>query len=364
MKILHVSSARAYGGGEKHLAGLARGLAAKGHEIFLALRSPELFRERLGDISSDHVFTLPLRNAFDLPSGRKLARILRDHKIDIVHAHVARDYPVAALAARRSGSRLALTRHLLFPLQGLHRIALSNVSRVIAVSRAVEKALRDQRIFDPGRIVVVANGVDAERFVPAPEARSGSEISLRVGIVGELSPVKAQEDFLRVAAVVASDFTGNVEFLIVGEDQSPSRAYRARLERLIADLRLGGHARLMGHRGEEEMPAIVGSFDVLVSTSHQEAFGMAMAEAMACGVPVVASGTEGAREIVEDGVTGVITPIGDTKMMAAAVVALLQDPGQRRAFGQRAVLSARRRFSLQRMVDETEKVYEEILREQ
>src|SRR5205085_3884176 len=89
---------------------------------------------------------------------------------DVIHAHVARDYTLASLAARRAaGARLVITRHVLFPLSRLHRRALSNVSRVIAVSDAVARSLRAQNLFDPEKIRVVKNGVDVRRFADARE---------------------------------------------------------------------------------------------------------------------------------------------------------------------------------------------------
>ena len=84
-----------------------------------------------------------------------------------------------------------------------------------------------------------------------------------------------------------------------------------------------------------------------------------MVEAMACGVPVVATATEGAREIVEDGADGLLVPIGDVDALASAVASLLEDGARRRAFGERASASARARFDLARMVEATERVYEE-----
>ena len=115
----------------------------------------------------------------------------------------------------------------------------------------------------------------------------------------------------------------------------------------------------MGRLGE--VAGVLVSLDVFVSASRTESFGMAMAEALACGVPVVAMATDGAREIVEDGHTGSIVPIGDAGALAAAVASLLEDEGRRLAFGARASESARARFNLERMIEETERVYAEAL---
>ena len=381
MRILQVSSARAFGGGERHLADLARGLARRGHELFAALAHDSPLRDELDALPPRNVHTLALRNALDIGSALKLARVALDEKVDVIHAHVARDYTLASLAARRAtAARLVITRHVLFPLSRLHRRALSNVSRVIAVSDAVARSLRAQNIFDPEKIRIVTNGVDLRRFADAraefersvEKSEKSVEESgrdspegdrarrpLRVGIVGELSEVKGLEDFVRAAAVVAERFGDAVEFVIVGDDATRTGEYRARVERLVAELGLKERVRLLGRLGE--VAGVLVSLDVFVSASRTESFGMAMAEALACGVPVVATATDGAREIVEDGHTGSIVPIGDADALAAAVASLLEDEGRRLAFGARASESARARFNLERMIEETERVYAEAL---
>lgn len=376
MRILQVSSARAFGGGERHLADLARGLAARGHEVFAALSLSSPLLDKLGGISDSNILKLPLRNALDLASAARLARFASEKHVEIIHAHVARDYTLAAFAARRARvARLVLTRHVLFPLSRIHRLTLSNVSRVVAVSEAVAVALRTQAIIPADKIRVVANGVDLRRF---DEARAEFEREsrrfdssqqplhdgtarrpLRVGIVGELSEIKGQEDFVRAAAVVAERFDDEVEFVIVGGDKSRAGEYRARVESLIAELGLTERVRLLGRL--EDVAGVVASLDVFVSASNSEAFGIAMVEAMACGVPVVATATEGAKEIVADGVTGLVVPTGDARALAAAVLALLEDAQHRLALGARAKEMARERFSIERMIEATEHVYAEAL---
>ena len=364
MRILQVSSARTFGGGERHLSDLTRGLAGRGHELFAVLREGAALRERLAFIPPQNVFTLPLRNSFDGYSTHKLTQFARSLRIDIIHAHVARDYMLAAVAARYGrGARLVLTRHVLFPLSRTHRYALSNTARVIAVSEAVARSLRARKIFEEEKIRVVENGVETARFARAraefeSEPRAAGD-SLRVGIVGELSELKGQEDFVRAAAVVARGFGPRVEFVVVGEDHSRGGQYRARLERLVSQSNLSGRVHLLGRVGEDRLMRVMASLDLLVSASRSEAFGMAMVEALACGVPVVANATEGAREIVEDGATGMLVPVGDVDALAFAITSLLEDDARRHTFGARAQEVARERFDLARMVEATERVYEE-----
>src|SRR5947199_88205 len=202
MRILQVSSARAFGGGERHLADLARGLARRGHELFAALAHDSPLRDELDALPPRNVHTLALRNALDIGSALKLAR-----------------------------------------------------------------SLRAQNIFDPEKIRIVTNGVDLRRFADAraefersvEKSEKSVEESgrdspegdrarrpLRVGIVGELSEVKGLEDFVRAAAVVAERFGDAVEFVIVGDDATRTGEYRARVERLVAELGLKERVRLLG----------------------------------------------------------------------------------------------------------------------
>jgi glycosyltransferase involved in cell wall biosynthesis len=373
MRILQVSSARAFGGGERHLADLSRSLAERGHEVYAAIEPDSPLRgPLLGALPLNNIFELSLRNLHDARGAAKLARFARANKVDIIHAHVARDYvPASWASVRRAnpGPRLVITRHVLFTLSYLNRLALKNASRVIAVSEAVARSLRAHGIFNPERIRVVLNGVDLRRFEEARAAfeREGIERRtthrrLRVGIVGELSEVKGQEDFVRAAALVAHEFGSRVEFIIVGNDSARSGVYGARLEKLIAELRLTESVRLI--RRTDDVAPLIASLDVLVSASRSEAFGMVMVEAAACGVAVVATATEGAREVVADGMTGSVVPIGDVPALASAVATLLGDEGLRLALGSLARNLARAHFGLERMVAETERVYAEALEDE
>jgi glycosyltransferase involved in cell wall biosynthesis len=362
IRVLQVNSARAFGGGERHLADLARGLHERGHQVSVALREGSPLRSRLSFLPERNVYTLPLRNSLDLGSARKLARIARERGVDVIHAHVARDYAPASLAARLApASRLVITRHVLFPLSGAHRLALSNVARVIAVSEPVARALRAQKIFDEDKLRVVENSVNLARFEHTRAASDAPDRPFRVGIVGELSEVKGQLEFVRAAALVAGEFGDRVEFIVVGEDNSRGGEYRARVEGLLDELSLRDRVRLTGQLSEDAAAGLVASLDILVSASHSEAFGMAMAEALACGVPVVATATEGAQSLIEEGVNGLLVPAGDVRALAAAVSSLLSDEQLRLELGVQARRSARERFSPERMVEATVRVYEEAL---
>ena len=368
MKILQINSADTFGGGERHFVDLSNALAARGHEVFAVLRADSPVRERL-TLPDSCVFTLPLRNSLDVASASELARLAREHEVAIIHAHLARDYPPAAFAARRApDSRFVLTRHVPFALNSLHRFALANVARVIAVSAGVARKLREQRIFAEEKITVVANGIDfaaydlaLRDFDRAAYRRLMLQTSARflVGTVGELSETKGQEDFVRAAGVVARRGL-DAEFFIVGEDNSPDGRTRRSIEQLIDAENLRGRVHVRGYT--PDLPRLLAALDVYVSASRAEAFGLATLEAIICGATVLATATDGSREIIGGGAAqGRLVPVGDTQALASGMTELLKDADERAHLSANAQASVRERFSLERMVAATEEVYRRAL---
>lgn len=359
MRILHICSARAIGGGEKHVATLVNGLTRRGHEIFVALVPESPVRNLLAHIAPHKVIELPMRNALSVRSAWKLAEFSRSNEIQIVHAHLARDYPLAALAASRSTARLVLTRHVMFPLGRVHKLTLRNVARIIAVSRAVGEALREQRIFPAAKVCVIHNGIDVDLFAQARARSTAAKgAPLRVGTIGELSPVKSQTDLVRAAQQICAA-RDDIEFVIAGEDRSRAADSRTALENLIHESGLARRVHLLGWI--DDLPSLLGSIDVFVSTSRSESFGLAMVEAMASRVPVVATASAGATEIIEPNVTGRLVPIGDARALADAITGLLENATERRQLSDAAEKRVRKEFSAEVMVEKTEQLYREVL---
>ena len=358
MKILQICSARQLGGGEKHLADLANALARRGHDIFVALTPSSPLLAELSAVPKDNIVELRMRNSLNVASALKLAQFAREHQIEIIHAHVARD-SFGGVCQPASRARLVLTRHVLFPMSGIHRLTLRRTAKVIAVSQAVAAALRRQNIFAPDSIVLIHNGIDVDRFAQGREHAANEEQSskrLCVGMVGHLAPIKGQEDFVRAAAIVCG-LRNDVDFVIAGEDKSRGGEHRRSLEGLIDELNLTKRVRLIGW--VDDVAKLLPTFDLFVSPSRSEPFGLSIVEAMAGGVPVIASMSEGAREIIDDNQTGRLVPIGDTDALAKAIGELLSDRKERDRLGQNAQRVVRERFSLERMLEATEQVYRE-----
>ena len=315
-----------------------------------------------------NVATLSLRNALDARSASALAKLVRLQEIEIVHAHMARDYPLAAYAVRRNpGARLIVTRHVLFPLNRLHKVTLAHVSRVIAVSHAVARELKAQALIAPDKITVIQNGIDLKKIDAARTRFRRSEFCRRwelpveaslVGSVGTLTLLKGHEDFLQAAAKLR-DSNPEAFFIVSGTESAATQEYRRRLERLIHQLGLSDRVRLIGRM--EDISELYCALDIFVSASHSESFGLAIVEAMAAGAAVVATDTAGAQEIIEDGRSGLLIPIGAVSAMAEEIRRLLADQGRCEELAGNARSLVHERFGLERMILETETVYTQTL---
>jgi len=358
MRILQLCSVTTFGGGERHLADLSHALADLGHEVYAATVPGSPLAAELTSLSEGRTLALSRRNYAKNLAG--LVQFVRAHGIDIVHAHAARDYHLAALSVRlASRARLVLTRHALFPLRGINKPLLRGAGRVIAVSQAVAESLRRNGVIDSSKITVVHNGIDTDRFDRSDTtAGARGDHAMLVGTVGHLGPIKGQDIFVRAAALISARRRG-VHFIVIGEDKSPQMGYRKSLESLVAELGLKEIVTMPGW--QDDIPAVLSSLTVFVSAARSEPFGLAMVEAMAAGLPVVAAASEGALEIIEDGVTGKLVPVGDPEALAQAINELLDNSIERSRLGRNALLAAREGYSLKRMASDTERVYREVL---
>jgi len=362
LKILQISSASSFGGGERYVTDLTKSLLARGHDLYLAVR-PQSPLPRHLQLPPEKILTLPLRNALDVQSAHELDRYVRRRGIEVVHAHMARDYSLAAYATRRNRqTKFVATRHVLFQLNRLHRHTLARATRVIAVSAAVARELRAQRILSDRQIAVVPNGVDVARFNRALAGFDRFQVlrslglppdCLLVGSIGELRTLKRHDDFIRAAALIVERFP-ETHFVLAGVDPTASGEVCKQLETLVVELGLKDRFHFLGWLDEAEK--LLCALDVFVSASETESFGLVIAEAMAAGTVVVATATEGAKEVIEDQQTGILVPIGDVNRIAEAVTTVLGDYN-RGEMGKRAREAANAKFSLTRMVDEIEKIY-------
>lgn len=362
MRILQISSAKTFGGGEKHLVDLTKGLTKNGHELFLAVAADSPVLEKFSDLPQERVLSVRIKNALDALAARKIAKFIRQNDIEIVHAHAAKDYLPANLAVKFSRkAKLVLTRHVLFPMRPAQKFALKGVAKVIAVSSGVEANL--QKTFPKDKIVTIPNGIDVESWADVEretlrkEFRFENNISFDaalIGTVGELKRLKGQQDFVLAAQQIVKTFPA-ARFVIVGKDNSFDQKFRREIKRLVKVL--GLENKFTFFDWIEDTKPLLSGLDVFVSPSHSESFGLATLEAMASGCAVVSTETAGAKELIENEKSGLLTEIKNPLKLAEAVGKILEDKKMQKTLGQNAQNRAREKFGLERMIADTEKVY-------
>jgi glycosyltransferase involved in cell wall biosynthesis len=311
--VLEISSAMHMGGGEIHFINLVAGLLRGQCTVFAVARPQSPLIPKLREIGVP-VYSLPLKHSLDFFSVWALRRLSEQLRADILHAHVARDYLIAA-AARGKTRRLVLTRHLLLPISRspLHRACFGRVDRFIAVSQSVKEVLIRHPGIDSGRVVVIPNGVPLEHFRASSESlafreRLGIPRDAKVvGIVGQISPHKGHEDLVEAAARLSPHYP-NMIFLAVGEESGDGSFIRKLRSQIIQK---GLEKNFFFTGFSEDVPSAMGLLDLLAVPSWEEPFGLVILEAMAAGIPVVATDVGGPREIVENGVSGLLVLRGN-----------------------------------------------------
>jgi len=323
-------------------------------------RESELWESLSG---KDHVTLHPMSAArnpgpADLRSIVLVARLAR--RADLIHAHSSKAGFIgrvgAALAGRRG--RCIFTPHAwsFWSATGAigagyrrwERLGARLCARIIALTEAEQNDGLAARVGRPDQYRVVPNGVEPERFAwaRAPGSR-------RIIFVGRLARQKRPDLAVEVARLVRADHP-DAELWLVGEGPE-----RGELERLVDTAGIDGAVRLLGAR--PDLPELLRDSACLLLPSDYESCPYAVLEAMAAGVPVVATEVGGVPELLDDGVEGLLVPPRRPDMAAAAVSRILANPDLARALGDAGRARARERYSLGRMVADTVAVYDELL---
>jgi glycosyltransferase involved in cell wall biosynthesis len=360
------------GGTENHFMTLSRSLdAARFDQHFACLRRwgpfvTELMERRI-PLTEYRVATFRSMNA--ILQQARLAQYVRRHAIQIVHTYSFYGNVFAVPPGRFAAPVVIASIRDRGPyLTAMQRRVQRHVCRladcVLVNADAVKQWLVGDG-YDPAHIVVIPNGVDLDRFStagdPAALRRSlGLPADTKlVAVVSRLTALKGIEDFLDAAAVVAGQ-RDDVRFLIVGEP-SPikNRAYVDGLELRAARLGIADRVIFTGLRSD--VPALLSAVDVSVMPSLNEALSNVLLESMAAGAAVVATDVGGTAEALVNGKNGLLIPPAAPQVMAAAILHLIENPQLARELGTQARRTISDRFSLDRMVEATASLYDELL---
>lgn len=397
LKVLEVLEA-SVGGARKHVLQILHGLDRERFELHLACsaeRDPatsEAIEALRGDGIRVEVVRMLRRPApfADLAALRRLARLIRGERYDVVHTHCAKAGFLGRRAAWKAGVPAVLHTPHCFPFQRvdtplvglyrwLERRAARWAHRIVLVADSQRQVALDAGICPEEQLAVVQNGIELPSETPERLRRRYREElglgddELAVAFVGRVTPQKDVQTFLSMAEALLSGIP-NVALFLVGsaDDVSYLRSLRPPVSQearaVVTD---GGGAaepplwrpslpvRMLGHRADAA--ELVAAFDAVVLPSRYEGLPYSLLEAMACGVPAVASDVTGCCDVIEDGVSGFLVPPARASAFAHKTARLLGNADLRRRMGAAARERVASGFTAERFLGSLAALYESLL---
>jgi L-malate glycosyltransferase len=357
---LHIDTARTWRGGQNQVLLTVNGLRSLGQRAALVAHPDGELRRRADE--GLELIPIASRTEMDLTAAWRLARVIKRLKPDVIHAHDPHGVAMSSLAlSLGSGSSpgrspaLVVARRVDFHLKGnsFSRWKHRQVDCFIAASNAIRAMLVADGVPE-SKVVTVHEGIDVEHVLAARPVNVHETFFLPhhapvVGNVGALVPHKGQRHLIEAAHLVVQQLP-DVRFVILGEGE-----LREHLERLVREHHLEKHVLLPGFR--VDVIGCIKGFDLFVMSSVTEGLGTSLLDAMACSKAIVATRAGGIPEVVDDGVTGILVEPRDHHGLAAAIVKLINDEQGRQRMATAGFERVSARFTVERMVAETAKVY-------
>jgi L-malate glycosyltransferase len=361
-----------YGGSGVVATELGIALAARGHEVhFITYAQPfrlPYFVERVYyhevEVPSYPLFEHP---PYNLALSVAMQNVVEQHDLDLVHAHYAVPHATSAWVAKemlqRPGFRIVTTLHGTDitlvgqdpSFRSLTQFSIAKSDGLTAVSEYLRRETHTHFDIPLDDIRVIPNFVDLERYrregQPCHRSKFAEPGERIVTHISNFRGVKRVDDVVRIFARIARRLPARL--LLVGDGPDRVKAHDTAEREGILD-------RVLFLGKQNSVSELLSCTDLFLLPSEMEAFGLVALEAMACGVPVVATRTGGIPEVVEDGVSGYLAPVGDVEAMGDAAVSLLEDPAAWQRFSEAARHGAEH-FSAERVVAEYESFYTEVL---
>ena len=361
--VLYVIWSLGLGGAEQVVMALAKGLdRTKFTPLVACLNEAGPFSEFLQK-EGVRVISLGKKGKFDLSVIPKLIRIMKKYQIQIVHAHLFGGSLWGRIAAKLAGVQGIVTTEHSYAGKSksalwIDRVLAGITDRIIVVSEEIKHFYAQKLNINPDKLQVIYNGVALSLFNGTnqdgfrKELGVGKETPL-LGMIGRLTPVKAHEVLFEAIVHLQERFPSLVA-LIIGEGER-----RQELEKLCRERGVEQNVRFLGLR--KDIHRLLSYLDISVLSSDSEGFSMTLLEAMAAGLPVVATAVGGTAELVVENETGFLVPPRNPAALANRIEQLLNDKALAEKMGAQGRQRVEKHFTLQRMILETESLYESLL---
>jgi glycosyltransferase involved in cell wall biosynthesis len=364
--ILHLIDTGGPGGAETVYSNLAAGLEVNGWRSVTVVPEIDWLAATLSEGGLAPILA-DTHGAYDVRYIGKLARLVLRERPAIIQTHLFTTAAYGCLVGAMTGVPVVCTFHGQVDVQndGLgNRLKLSilrrRAARVIFVSSTLRAEMSQRMGIPPLRSRVIHNGVDVRVWSPtgdvAPRRDFGAgPDEILIGALGNVRPAKDYATFIRAAAILA-ERSARYRFVIIGDTTSPLLPGLQQLQEM-----LGLRDRLVFAGFRSDAAAVLRSLDAFVLSSTSEGFSLATAEAMACGIPVVATRCGGPAEIIDDGVNGTLVPVGMPDRLADALERVMVDAQHRAEMTAAALETVRTQFSQAAMIRAYEEEYMRVL---
>ena len=366
--ILHIQKVAGIAGSENHLLTLLPQLREYGYEPTMLVLAdsedrPEPFIEKMRDRGIP-THLISLGTDIDPLLLVQLVSYLKKHSFDLIHTHLFHADLYGTIAARLAGLRKIIsTKHGFNPWRSqrlyalLDRLAATSQQQLIVISQAIGQWLAEVEKLPANKMQVVHYAIDIDKFCSPPQA-TRELLNLPKPIVGTVTRLLHQKGVhvLLDAFAKCLEKSPQASLVIVGDGPA-----RFQLEEQVRSLGIAANTHFLGYVAHPKLGAIARAFDIFAFPTFGEGFGLVLLEAMTLGKPVVASKVMAIPEIVLEGETGLLVPPNDSDALSQALLKLMSDPNLCQQFGIAGRQRVEREFTVERMVQKTIWVYQEVL---
>jgi len=357
LSLVHVDAGLEWRGGQRQALFLVRELKKKGFRVFFVVQPGSPLEQKARQEGLE-VIPLAMKGEADLWASLKLSLVMKKKKCQLAHFHDAHSLSLGLRAASWAKVPIIVAhRRVDFPL-GRNFFSRKKygprVDSIIAISEGVKKVLVEGGV-PPEKIAGIPSGIDLSVFEEVKDRDflrrefGFASDDFLVGIVAALEDHKGHV-YLFQATKIVREYSPKIKLIVVG-----TGSLRLELESKSQQLGIEDIVFFLGFR--EDVPRILASLDLFVLSSHLEGLGSSLLDAMACGLPVVATRTGGIPEIVHHGETGLLVPTKDPEALARAIIELYHNRNLARYLAERGQQYVRRHFSAEAMADRVIELY-------
>jgi glycosyltransferase involved in cell wall biosynthesis len=364
MKILYSCLSKSWGGMEMFTLTAVKQLLKHGQQVeLLCIAESRIHIEAntMGII----IHTVKAAGYLRPLTTLKIAALIRRNKYDLIHTQASKDLwlLVPALKLVKKNIPLILTKQVgSFVKKNdlMHKIIYNRVTYALAISRTIEKNLGQTTPLDKNKILLLHNGIDIKKFDPQKGEREKireefgiKKDELLIGMLARFSPGKGHEEFLYAAKELSRSYP-LLKFIIVGEASYGEEVYANTIKKLVIEYELS-NIIMSGFRADTA--DVLSAMDIFVFPSHSEAFGIALAEAMAMGIPSVCSDSDGILDIAVDGETSLLFRNKDAGDLLLKMEKLISSPETRKKFSENSRRRAVENFDIEMLTRRVLEIY-------